>query len=337
MRRILYLGYYLIRTDWELFWKFFKYVRQNKKVGSFSLVMDILLSSVRHNCSLLDYFYFRFYEISEVEKSTYAGAGYMYEFQKKMNPPESRSILHDKRIFLVRYAPFIKHNHVTLSQLEKDSSLASYILSNPAKRVVLKDAEGQCGRGIKVSSVHGLNGEILLDQLRKSGNNLVEEYIVQHSDLQRLAPNGLNTVRIVTQLLAKGEVEIVTARLRMTVDANVDNLAAGNIAAPIDVVSGKVCGPGVFSDITKSTESRHPRSGVAIVGFQVPYWKQTLEMTREAARSHRDNRSIGWDIAITDIGPELLEGNHDWCKLLWQLPVGQGLKKDIEKYNGTVT
>jgi hypothetical protein len=54
-------------------------------------------------------------------------------------------------------------------------------------------------------------------------------------------------------------------------------------------------------------------------------------MVRKAAVLFPENRSIGWDIAITKDGPELIEGNHNWCKLLWQLPVKQGLKKDLEK------
>ncbi len=49
-------------------------------------------------------------------------------------------------------------------------------------------------------------------------------------------------------------------------------------------------------------------------------------MVKEASELHPQNRSIGWDIVITPDGPGLIEGNHDWCKLVWQLPVGRGLK-----------
>jgi len=28
-----------------------------------------------------------------------------------------------------------------------------------------------------------------------------------------------------------------------------------------------------------------------------------------------------------------IEGNHDWCKLVWQLPVNKGLKSMLEDNN----
>ena len=48
-----------------------------------------------------------------------------------------------------------------------------------------------------------------------------------------LSPSGLNTIRIITQINEQGGVDIIAARLRITVNSSVDNLAAGNIAAPI--------------------------------------------------------------------------------------------------------
>src|SRR5690606_35047720 len=139
-------------------------------------------------------------------------------------------------------------------------------------------------------------------------------------------------VRVITQLNTRDEVEIIGARLRITVNAFVDNLAAGNMAATINLETGVVDGPGVYSDITKSEMRVHPVTGTSIIGFQVPFWHETLDMIREAALTYKKNRSIGWDVAVTDEGPELIEGNHDWCKLLWQLPAKRGLRPILERY-----
>jgi len=53
---------------------------------------------------------------------------------------------------------------------------------------------------------------------------------------------------------------------------------------------------------------------------------------KEAALCFPQNRSIGWDVAITSTGPQLLEANHDWCRLVWQLPVKKGLKPILENH-----
>lgn len=169
-------------------------------------------------------------------------------------------------------------------------------------------------------------------RMKASGNEVAEEYVIQHDQLNRLSPTGLNTVRIITQLDNHDEVHILGARLRISVNSMVDNLAAGNLVAGIDLETGIVNTPAVYSDITKQEVTVHPVTHQRITGFEIPYWSESLDLVKEAARTDPSNRSIGWDVAITNEGPELIEGNHDWCKLVWQLPVKQGLKHRLEKF-----
>jgi hypothetical protein len=55
-------------------------------------------------------------------------------------------------------------------------------------------------------------------------------------------------------------------------------------------------------------------------------------MVKKAALQHPQNRSIGWDIVISEHGPGFIEGNHDWCTLLWQLPAKKGLKELLKPH-----
>lgn len=330
LKRILYLGYYLKQLDKKKFKTFSNYVVTYKGFSKVRLLKDIFFSIIRHNISILDYFYFHFYELLEDERSTYAGTGYMYEYQLLMNYKKARKVLENKLLFLKEYQPFIRHKFYNLRKFSPQE-LTELIKTENFTKIVLKSSDGQCGEGIEVITVDTSN-QSLEKKLETTGNDLLEEFIVQHDDLMRLSPSGLNTVRIFTQLNKNDEVEILGARLRITIDSYVDNLAAGNIAAPINEKTGIVEGPGVYSDITKQDEFKHPVTNVKIVGFQIPYWKESMKMVKEAALLHTENRSIGWDVAITNEGPELLEGNHNWCKLLWQLPVKKGLKSKLEQY-----
>jgi hypothetical protein len=133
-------------------------------------------------------------------------------------------------------------------------------------------------------------------------------------------------------LNSKNEVEILGIRLRISVNKHVDNLASGNIAAPVDLQTGRVNGQGVYSDITKEAVSAHPVSGIELKDFQIPMWDQCIDLATRAAKHRPQNRSIGWDVVLTEKGPELLEGNHNWCKILWQIPINTGLKHILERH-----
>ena len=331
--RIVYLGYYLKTTDYPKLWTQLAEARRTSGRTSAGLLFDAVISSVRYNISLLEYFYFDFHlKRDTAYRKAYAGTGFMYETMLKFNPKPTRHYLADKLVFLQEYRPFILHQHASLTQLEADKNLGDQLLSQTKDKIVLKDSHGQCGRGIEILNAQDLDGDALLRRLIESKNDMVEEFVVQHRDLMRLSPSGLNTLRVITQLDGKGGVDILGARLRISVDSPVDNLAAGNIAAPVDLETGTINSPGVYSDITKPDEHTHPITKEPIVGFKVPFWNESLELARKAALHNTSNRSIGWDIAITDEGPGLIEGNHDWCKLLWQLPVRQGLKPVLEEY-----
>ncbi len=332
MKRFLYFGYYLKKLDRKAFRKFLAHVRKTDKRPLISILWDVLRASFKYNISLLEYFQFGFYELNAAERSKWAGTGYMYEYQQVMNPEKHRQWLVDKRLFLDRFAPFVKHNWGASDELVKDFGSLKELFNNPSGKLVLKRHDGQCGLGVKVVKTTELQPKDLLKLLKTTGNNLVEEYIVQHPDLMRLSPSGLNTIRIYTQLNALDEVEILGCRIRISINSVVDNMAAGNIAAPIDDNTGIVTGPGVYSDITKSDTDIHPVTKTQITGFHVPFWAETLEMIKKATMSFKECRSIGWDIAITENGPELIEGNHDWCKLVWQLPVKKGLKPVLERH-----
>lgn len=332
MNRILYLGYYIKQLDFQKFKKFSRFVRVKHSKLIVQQVLDILFCVFRYNISILEYFYFGFFRLNFVERKSWAGTGFMYEYQRIMNPPAHRDILDDKRKFAKSYAPFIKQFSVTKADILKIESENNLDILSKMQHVVFKSANGKCGLGVAFENIKDWDVSKILSYMEQNGFDLMEQFIEQHPLLQALSPSGVNTVRIFTQLEQNGKVVLLGCRLRISVNSKVDNLAAGNLAAAIDDISGMISSPAVYSDITKQDEVKHPITGVQIVGFQVPFWQECIEMVKNAAKMHPQNRTIGWDIAITESGPTLIEGNHDWCKLLWQLPVKQGLKPSIEKY-----
>lgn len=332
IKRLAYLGYYLKNLDIEKFRVFFKYVKNHTGVSSTSLITDIIFSVLKYNISILEYFQFRFFELDDTARKNYAGTGYMYEYQLIMNPKSSRSCLDNKIEFYKRYSPFVRHKAYDIDKLRNNENLKADLLNNSSGKLVLKYSRGQCGWQVRIFQSDFFKDKDIVSYMGKNGFDLAEEFIVQHPDLMVLSPSGVNTVRVITQINANHDIDFLGARLRISENSSVDNMAAGNFAAPIDIDTGIINRPGVYSDITRGDVSAHPVTGVRIVGFQVPFWPELIDMAKKAALHVPENRSIGWDIAVTENGPELIEGNHDWCKLVWQLPVKKGMKSVLEGY-----
>lgn len=331
LKRILYVGYYLLKMDRSLFWKFLNFTSKETGRSKLYLMVASIKNSISYNVSLLEYFQFRFFEKDKLEKTNWAGTGFMYEYHLVMNPKKVRSILQDKTLFLNTYKDFVSHNHLTLNDLKKNEQKGASLLQENTK-VVLKNSKGQCGIGIVIINTNELTPYTLIKRLEHTGNDIVEAFIQQHQDLEQLSPSGLNTLRLITQLNHENKVDVLGARVRITVNNFIDNMAAGNLAAQVDLESGKICGHAYYSDMTKQEQERHPYTKKVFNGYQIPFFDEAITMVKKAALRFPQNRSIGWDVAITGAGPQLLEANHDWCKLVWQLPVKKGLKTILENY-----
>jgi len=331
MRRLFYLIYYLKELDFNQLKAFLLYSSSISGKSKVRILLDAGYSVFKFNTSLKDYFCFRFFDLNMAERNEWAGTGFMYEYQLKMNPKDARKVLADKIRFLNHFKHFIKRQYSDLETLRSDKILLQKFLSNKSGKLVLKNSHGQAGAEVKIIRSNDYSPVSLLYYMQKNDLDLVEDYVDQHPALMELSPSGLNTVRIITQF-NNNSIDFLGGRLRISINSPVDNMAAGNLAAAINMRTGVVTGSGVYSDITKVEQATHPITGKPITGFIIPFWDKVIDLAKRAALHTPENRSVGWDIAITADGPELIEGNHNWCKLLWQLPVKQGLKKELEKY-----
>jgi hypothetical protein len=330
-KRTTYLIYYFKQLNWEMFNKFFKHVKNIKNISNISLWLDILISVYKYNIGLMDYFTFRFFEKDSQERNNWVGIGYKYEYDLYMCPKSTRDILENKIEFYKAYEPFIRHEHCTIEDIDKRNEKAKSVFNNKSSKIVIKDALGQCGWDVEVIKKDDFTIESLGVYMKSKSFNLAESFIEQHPDINRLSPSGLNTVRMITHVNNKGDVDFLGARMRISVNSHVDNLASGNIAASIDLMTGKICRPGVYSDITKPEVTKHPITGIELVGYQIPFWKEIMEVSGKIALHRPENRGVGWDIAVTKDGPDFIEGNHNWCKILWQIPDNEGKKHILEK------
>lgn len=334
IKRLIYIPYYLLRTNWKLFSKYSRFVKVTKGISYFRLYMKVLYTMIKHNASPLDYFSLKFYDLPEEEWSNYPCTGFMYEYQLRMNPRKERLVLHDKIKFLEVFNGLSGRQWTTLENLKKNKELATDFLHRAGKKLVLKNSKGGAGKQVEVIDISPDIPESVIRIMEAENFDLAEHYVIQHDELMRMSPSAVNTIRIVTQHI-QDEVIILLAFLRVSVNANVDNLSVGsygvNFGAAIDVDTGQVNRPGIYLDITKPEVYYHPVTNTPVVGFKIPYWEACKHMAIKAAGLISGNRSIGWDIAVTKEGPVLIEGNHNW-NLLSMVPGRKGFKKEFQQY-----
>ena len=164
--------------------------------------------------------------------------------------------------------------------------------------------------------------------LNTSGKEyLVQPRIRQHPVLNRIYPHSLNTVRIVS-VINDGEVSIVSALLRCGTDGRVvDNASQGGIFIGINE-DGSLKKYGYYYPEFGTKSDHHPDTGLEFSTVSLPFYDQVIALTKEAHRAFSRTRSIGWDLAILEDGPILVEGNSCYADRVVQICNG-GIKKKI--------
>jgi hypothetical protein len=159
-----------------------------------------------------------------------------------------------------------------------------------------------------------LEGQQLIDRLRTRGRPLVvQKRVLAHPSLLPLTSGALPTVRLLTCLDEQNRPEAVAAVFRMSVGANrtVDNFHAGGVACAVSLGEGEL---GIASDLGADARLGwcvdHPTTGARISGTLLPYWDQVKSLGLRAHDAFNDRVLIGWDIAISDDGPIIIEGNR---------------------------
>ena len=144
-----------------------------------------------------------------------------------------------------------------------------------------------------------------------------------------LHPASLNTVRICT-LKLKDRVVVFRPVLRMgRGNSVVDNAAQGGIIVAVDAATGICLEKGV--DESGNRYLRHNDTNVVLPGFQIPKWDEAVAMVTELAHVVEGNKYIGWDMALTDNGWVMVEGNPRG-QLLIQIASQKGIKHELEEY-----
>ena len=244
---------------------------------------------------------------------------------------DSKILLRDKYIFSCYLESALGVGVVpkTLGVLENDYieefdtkqrvSIEDFISKHP--RFFCKLIDGECADSVLlIQSSEGelWNGkeEISIDGIKKAvsgGRYILQNVVEQHELVNRINPSCINTIRIITIRGKSGAINVFAASMRIGVskDSFVDNRAAGGMAVGI-TEDGRLKKYGFQHVEFGGKSEKRPVTGMVFEGYQLPFWKEVVDLVTKAHGCFRGIQSIGWDVAITPTGPILIEGNDNW-------------------------
>ncbi len=182
-------------------------------------------------------------------------------------------------------------------------------------RIIYKPIAGHRGNSVEAFDLNAANMESVYRTLSQYPMGVVEEYVRQHPEMSRLNPDSVNTIRVVSfssnsfPVTEDGKMmDIAVANVRIGGGGSiVDNFHNGGVTANIDLETGKIRTHAV--DYEGKVFRKHPATGTVIKGFEIPYFQEALNMIRDAIETRRLEGYIGWDVAIAEDGPLLIEIN----------------------------
>lgn len=308
MKFLKKISYYIKRIFKMSFKEMFITINKiHKRSGKSRIIIffDMIYCSYKYLAGYTDYFLFYFEDLTNEQRKTYITRGVNNGYLKTLNNSEYYHFFRNKVEFNQKFKEFVKRDFIDL----RKTSLNKFIKFVKKHSIIMVKPVDQSG-GADVAKIvidKSTNVEKLYEVLLNTKQFLVEDYVNQHKEMNKLCKASVNTLRIVT-VRKKGVTTVMLRAIRIGNGIrDVDNFHSGGMYTLFDE-------EGIITKPAMDREGKlfevHPVSKVPIKGFKIPFYKEAIDMAIEASKKIEEVGLVGWDIAITDKGPVLIEGNE---------------------------
>jgi len=294
------------------------------------IAKDMMHEAKQYNVGFGEYIMYHVEKRDNEERRQFIPTHERVLYCERLNKPENQMIFDDKGKTYEVFKPYFKRDLTEVVGYAKESvqDFKTFVEAHP--RFIIKPFNGGNGRGIKIVDASESDSfEALCQTLKKEypSGFVAEELIVQSKELAEVHPASVNTMRIFTILFDDGRVEFLPFSWRVGRGGScVDNGGSGGIFCALDengVVVSTADEKGRIYEV-------HPDTGHPLIGFQVPRFEEAKALAAELAKVVPTNRYCGWDIALTDDGWVMQEGNWQGGIVAFQCPMQRGYRKEMD-------
>lgn len=281
-------------------------IHENYGSNRLATAVDMCLCAAKRGVGYLDYTVFGFAKVKGAKRDTFLTYNKNVALSSSANDPQYTPFFKDKLKFDEAFSDFIGREWLNLENAG-ENEFTAFCKKHGA--VFAKYPRSFGGQQIeKVETDEDTDFSALYARLKENGQVLIEEKIKQHPVMNALCPSSVNSVRIVTLRDKNGVVHYLYSLLRFGNGTKaVDNITSGGMYILLDR-DGKSASK-AFCDKTGLFYDTHPMTGVDLLNFEVPLHKEAVELCKKGADVIPQVGYIGWDAAITESGPVLIEGN----------------------------
>ncbi len=190
---------------------------------------------------------------------------------------------------------------------------------------------------------HSLDWEGVSDEIRKASLEhpmLLQPWLGNHPSVADMAIDSLITIRVITcqNELGCPEVNLAMLRLLAKLEPQWKELPDEEYAAPIDLGTGEL--GQITGDNLQTSHLRydnHPATGKPVRGRILSEWPAIRELALTAHKAFPHRLVVGWDIALTESGPVVLEGNTNFDVMFLQrvhnAPIGRSRLGELMNFH----
>lgn len=309
-------------------------IRSNAELRGedFDRLRPLLIESmVKYHWNADEFFIYHYADLTPEQRHSFVPEYEKNIFCDKVNDNKSSKIFESKWKSYETFKDFYGRDCCAVSKKHINCHNVSLMtfLSNH-RDFILKPDSGSLGKGISiVRSKDNADAISCINSIvrKEKGLFVLEELIQQSPEMSVFHPSSINSIRL-RVFRFDDRMEVLPSNFRIGCgDSIVDNTGRGGISAALDE-NGLVL---TACDSTGKYYKTHPDTGEKIVGFQIPRWEEAVALANKLCQVVPKVRYVGWDLALTNKGWVVIEGNDKGMFEGIQMPLQKGFRPRLEK------